>query len=50
MHVKPWFEEVKGREHLQELGVDGRIILRLMLWEKTDSFSWVCLNQNLITL
>jgi hypothetical protein len=26
MHTKFWLENVKGRDHLGDLGVDGRII------------------------
>jgi hypothetical protein len=28
-----WVENVKGRDHLEDLGVDGRIILERMLRE-----------------
>jgi hypothetical protein len=26
-----WLERLKGRAHFKDLGVDGRVILRLML-------------------
>jgi hypothetical protein len=31
MHTKLWFENLKGRDHLEDLGVDGKIILELIL-------------------
>jgi hypothetical protein len=31
MRTKFWSENLKGREHLEELGVDGRIILEWIL-------------------
>jgi len=31
MHPKFWLENLKRRDHLEELGVDGRIILEWIL-------------------
>jgi hypothetical protein len=28
MHTQFWFENMKGRDHFGDLGVDGRIILK----------------------
>jgi hypothetical protein len=28
MHTKLWLENLKGRDHSEDLGVDGRIILK----------------------
>jgi len=40
MHPKFWSENLKGRDHLEDLGIDGMIILRVDLreiaWEGTD--------------
>jgi hypothetical protein len=39
MHTKFWSENLAGREHSEDLGVDGRIILELIL-EKLDGRVW----------
>jgi hypothetical protein len=31
MYTKVWLENVEGRDHLEDLGVDERIILEWML-------------------
>jgi hypothetical protein len=28
-----WFEILKGRDHLEDLGIDGRIIVERILWK-----------------
>jgi hypothetical protein len=37
MHIKVWLENLKGRYHMQDLGIDGRYIkikLKETVWEK----------------
>jgi hypothetical protein len=34
MHRSFWLESLKGRDHLDDLGVDGRIILKWILWKQ----------------
>jgi len=40
MHTEFWFENMKGRDHLEDLGIDGIIIIRMDLremgWEGVD--------------
>jgi hypothetical protein len=31
MHRKFWLEKIKGRNHLEDLGIDGKIILDWIL-------------------
>jgi hypothetical protein len=31
MHTKFWLEILKERDHLEDLGIDGRIILKYIL-------------------
>jgi hypothetical protein len=31
MHIKLWFESLRGTDLLEHLGIDGRIILKLIL-------------------
>jgi len=33
MHSKFWLEILKGRDHTEELGIGGRIILEWILWK-----------------
>jgi hypothetical protein len=40
MHKKFWSENLKGRDHSDDLGVDGRIMLECILGE----VGWVVVN------
>jgi len=31
MHTKFWFENLKGKDHSEDLGVDGKIILKWII-------------------
>jgi hypothetical protein len=31
MHTKLWSENLKGKDHLEDLGIDGRTILECIL-------------------
>jgi hypothetical protein len=33
MHTKFLLESLKGKEHLEDLGIDVRIILKWILWK-----------------
>jgi len=33
MHRVFWLENPKGRDHLEDVGVDGKIILDQILWK-----------------
>jgi hypothetical protein len=39
LHTRFWWGGVREREHLETLGVDGRIILKL-LFKKRDGEAW----------
>lgn len=43
MHIKLWSENLKGRDHLEDLDVDVRIILKRVLkkqgWRVSTGFS-----------
>jgi hypothetical protein len=42
MHIVFWLETQNGGDHLEDLGIDGNIILELMLvWEFVD---WIHLD------
>jgi len=34
MHTKFWSDDLKGKEHMQDLGTEGKIILQCILEKK----------------
>jgi len=38
MHKLFWLENLMGRDHLEDLGADGNIILKLWVW---TGFIWL---------
>jgi hypothetical protein len=49
MHTKFWYKSLKKRDHLEDLGIDERIILKCVL-KKQDGrvwakFVWLTLRQ-----
>jgi len=45
VHVGFWWGNLWEREHLEDLGVDGRIILKCMFEELNDIKDWIDLAQ-----
>jgi hypothetical protein len=45
MRTKFWLENLKGRNHSEDLGVDGRIILK-WISNKMESVDWIDLAQD----
>jgi len=43
LHIKCWSENLKGRDHFEDLGVDGRIILELMLHNEGEKVWTRCI-------
>jgi hypothetical protein len=43
MHTKFWSEKLKGRDHSEDLYVDGRVILEWIL-VKYDGKMWIGFN------
>jgi hypothetical protein len=41
-----WLEIHKGRDHLENLGIDGRIILKWILGKHFESVDWIHLAQD----
>jgi hypothetical protein len=47
MHMGFWCEDLKERGHLEDLGVDGRIILKFAFQElEHECIDWICLAQD----
>jgi len=40
MHTVLWLENLKGRDHSEDLGVDGRKILERILGKLGGGFDW----------
>jgi len=45
MHAAVWWENLKKRDYLENLGVDGRIILKLNFQECDGGMDWIVLAQ-----
>jgi hypothetical protein len=45
MHTKFWMEILKGRDHSQNLGIDGKIILKCIL-RRVGRLDWIYLVQD----
>jgi hypothetical protein len=44
MRIKLWSENLKGRDHIEDLGVDGTIILKSVL--RKYGVDWIYLAQD----
>jgi hypothetical protein len=46
MNIKFCLESLKGRDHLEDIGVDGRIILKRIIWKYFGSVwtGFVCIT------
>ena len=43
VHTGFWWEDLMERDHLEDLGVDGRIILKWIKWDEEvqNGFLWL---------
>jgi hypothetical protein len=46
MHKKCWLESLKGRDHSEDLGVDGRIILKCIVGKWSWGIDWIHLPKD----
>jgi hypothetical protein len=46
MRSKFWFENLKERDHLKDVGVDGKIILEWIQGNRVGSGNWIHLAQD----
>ena len=46
LHTGFWWENLREGEHLRGPGVDGRIILKLIIVKKDGSTNWIDLAQD----
>jgi hypothetical protein len=42
MHTKIWLKNLKEGDHLEDLGIDGRVNLREIMWEGMDGNFLAC--------
>jgi len=43
MHTIIWSQNLKGRDHVEDLGVDGKIILERILWKYCEKTWTECI-------
>jgi hypothetical protein len=41
MHTRFWLENLKGRDHSEDLGIDGKIILEWILGKWGEGVDWM---------
>jgi hypothetical protein len=46
MQTKFWFENLKGRDHLEDLSIDGKLILEWILGKQWEGVDWMHLVQD----
>jgi hypothetical protein len=46
MHTGCWWENRRERDHLEDRGLDGRIILKLIFRKWDRDMDWINLAQN----
>ena len=45
LHMGFWWENLKERDHLEDPGVDARIIFRWIFWKWDEYMDWIDLAQ-----
>jgi hypothetical protein len=46
VHTGFWWADLREREHLEDTGVDGKIILKSIFKKWDDGMEWIQLAQN----
>jgi len=46
MHTGSWWGNLRGREHLEDAGVDGRIILKCIFRKSDGGMDWIDLAED----